>query len=294
MKNVYCLLGGLLCLLFSQSVKAQTVENIVASFDGEKISITYDLNHNVVEHKFIISLYSSHNGFQNPLTLVTGDVGNDIPSGKGKKVIWNVRSELPPYFNDELAFKVKAKLIALPITETKEAIALNTEEKVKEPTTSVINEEVKEPKTLDIKEVVTYKIKPLQSSGYKRGGELKLQWEGGATSDNIKVDLLKNNVVWQPLMPTQNTYSYQWQIPKKQTKGKNYAIRISSATNPTQKSTSEVFKIKSKTPFIVKVGIPIIIGALVGVLVIGKDNGGEIPNNNQLSELPGPITPGGG
>jgi len=271
MKNVFCLLGCLLCLLFVQSVQAQSVENVVASFDGEKISITYDLNHTLADQKFKVSIFSSHNNFQSPITLVTGDVGDNILVGKSKKITWNVRSELPPYFNDDLSFKVKALLIALPKTEIKQPVAENT------------------------KKETGYKISPLQKSAFKRGRSMQLTWQGGSMSDQINVDLLKDDIVQQPLMPTQNTYSYQWQIPKKQSKGKNYAIRISSATNPLQKSTSDIFKIKSKTPFIVKVGIPIIIGALVGVLVLGKDNGGETPTNtNGLSELPEPITPGGG
>jgi len=192
MKRKYLFIGCICCLFFIYGAQSQTIENVAFEFDGESISITYDLNHNNAEQKFTISLFSSHNNYQKPITLLTGEVGDNILPGIQKKVIWDVRNELPPYFDDELSIKVKALLIELPISQTI----------------------IKEKTTLELKEEIGYRIKPFQNTAYKKGSKLKLNWEGGATSDRIKIDLLKNNVFQQTLSQTKNTNAYMWKIPK--------------------------------------------------------------------------------
>jgi len=185
------------CLFITNAAQTQAIENVVFEFDGERISITYDLNYKNTGQKFTISLYSSHNNYQKPITLLTGDVGDNILPGKRKKVMWDVRNELPPYFDDEISIKVKAILIEVP--------------------------------TADIVPALGYQIQPLKSIAYKRGSEIKIQWEGGASGDRIKIDLLKNNVLQQTLTQTNNTNSYLWEIPKNYKTGKSYNLRIRKA-----------------------------------------------------------------
>jgi len=254
MKNSYFIIIGLLTLLSIIKLKAQSVENVVASFDGENITITYDLNHPNSEQLFSISTFSSHNNYQTALALVRGDVGKNISVGVGNEIVWSVKNELPPYFNDEISFKIKAKYVA----------------------------------------VADFKITPLANNGFKRGSNLELKWQGGSANDQIKIDLLKNSIVQQSIIETQNSNSYQWEIPKKQKPGSTYALRVSSTTNPNQKASTDFFKIKPKIPIYLKIGVPIILGVVVGVLVGGKDGGGESPTiNPEINDLPAPIKPGG-
>lgn len=97
---------------FVHDLYAQTVENITLDFDGNRMSITYDLTSSSADQKFSISLFSSHNNYNEPITYVSGDVGDNVVAGKQKKVIWNLKRELPVDFNDEIAIKVKAIPIA--------------------------------------------------------------------------------------------------------------------------------------------------------------------------------------
>lgn len=256
MKIIHFYLGCVLIFTISNFSEAQSIENIVATFDNDSLIITYDLNSSSPSQLFNITLFSSHNNYQNPITMVSGDVGNSINPGKQKTVNWNVTKELPPEFNDEISIKIKA------------AIAITAK----------------------------YKLNPLQNTSFKRGKQLNISWEGGNLSEQVNIDLLKNNIVQQSITQTENTHGYQWQIPKKQKSGNTYAIRISGSTNSSQNSTTDFFKIKPKIPLAFKIGVPILVGVLVGVLAGSNNNGGETisPDNNELSNLPIPVNPGGG
>jgi hypothetical protein len=102
----------ILCAIISHNSQAQTVENIVLEFDGNQMSISYDLTYASADQKFNIALYSSHNNYQKPITLVTGAVGDNILPGLRKTVTWDLKNELPATFNDEIDIKVKATMMA--------------------------------------------------------------------------------------------------------------------------------------------------------------------------------------
>lgn len=236
-------------MIIAHFTNAQAVENIILDFDGRRISVTYDLNYPESSQKFKISLFSSHNNYQKPITLVAGDVGDNIVAGLQKKVIWDLKNELPSTFNDEISIKVKVSAI-----------------------------------------IANYRIKPLASNAFKRGKKLQMHWEGGWPSDEVKIDLLKNNVFQKTLTQTKNTKRHVWNIPKDFDKGNGYSLRLSNSFNANQNTSSTSFNIKPRMSMLVKIGVPVIIGVLVSVLA-GGDGGGE-PDTN--SELPGPISPGGG
>ena len=254
MRPFYLIVVSLLVFFFSNLTQSQSVQNAHISFDGKNVIILYDLISNGNNQQFEVAIYSSHNNYNVPLTLVNGDVGEDIVSGTQKKVTWEATKELPSNFNDDLSIKIKARVTSLP----------------------------------------NYEISPLSNNAFKRGSELQLNWNGGSTSDKIKIDLLKNNILQQSIVETQNKGSFNWQIPDKQKPGSTYSLRISSVTNPNNKTTTNFFKIKPKIPVWLKVGLPVVIGATVGILVSGGSGGGEgSTTNNESKDLPGPITPGG-
>lgn len=94
-------------------LQAQSIENINASFDGEKVTVSYVLNHSEVNQKFTVTFYSSHDNYSQPLS-VTGDAGENVVPGRAKRVIWDAKSMLPSQFDGEIRIKVKAIKMAAP------------------------------------------------------------------------------------------------------------------------------------------------------------------------------------
>jgi len=87
---------------------AQRLENIRAEAlnGGERVIITYDLNGGSANQKFKVTVYSSHNNYSAPLTLVSGDV-SDVTPGPGKRIEWNAKNEIVEYSGD-VTFELRA------------------------------------------------------------------------------------------------------------------------------------------------------------------------------------------
>ena len=215
----YPLIGMLLfCLLPESICWSQTVENVKTSFDGEKVIITYDLVHTDATQKFNISVYSSHDDYQKPLSILRGAVGDNVLPGKGNRVIWDANDELPSDFNKEISVRVIATKVAPAVV----AIKLS--------------------------------MKPFDKNIYKKGRVLEIKWLGGNTSDKINLQLLRDNEVKLDIArEIGNNQHFTWLIPQKTSSGKNYVIRISDAASPTELSNSQFIQIKPRTPLIVKV-----------------------------------------
>lgn len=90
---------------------SQKLENLKAEALGDKIIITYDITGSHPDDSYNISLYSSHNNYSVPLTLVTGDVGKKIKEGKNKRIEWDAPSEYNG-IKGTLLFEVHAELVA--------------------------------------------------------------------------------------------------------------------------------------------------------------------------------------
>lgn len=92
----------------------EKVENINTSIKNNKIIITYDLeNLKYNQVAYISVFYSTDNGktYTGPLKALSGDVGNGITKGKGKKITWDPILE-QVFFNasDRVMFRVKADI----------------------------------------------------------------------------------------------------------------------------------------------------------------------------------------
>ena len=181
---------------------AQTIENVKTTFDGERVIITYDLNNSDLTQKFKVVLYSSHNKYGFPLHSLVGDVGENVLPGKGKRVSWEVRKELPPDFDAELSIKVKAAMI-IPI--------------------------------------IKLEAKPLAKSGYKKGQTVQVEWKGGKPSDKIHIDLYKDGALQQKLTESlgNSPQLYQWMLPK-DLKGSGYSFRIANSSDQTNSGNFKV------------------------------------------------------
>jgi hypothetical protein len=176
-------------IFFSLQVKSQTVENVSATVKGDIIIVTYDLVSNADE-VFNVNLYSSKDNFEKPLTLVTGDVGPNIVSGKGKRVEWLAKNEFREY-SGNLIFEIRAFL--------PEA-------------------------AFDPLELQNFSISEIKS-----GKSYRLQWTGGKKNENIDIFLFENGSQKAKISTVRNSGKYLWKIPKGK-KSSTYQVQLKGET----------------------------------------------------------------
>lgn len=101
-------------LLIPVASFCQKIENIRAEAEADKIVVTYDLVQGQSGDTYNVFLYCSFNNFRTPLAKVSGDVGQSVREGKGKRIVWEARTEIGN-FKGQLTFEVEAILVA-PLT----------------------------------------------------------------------------------------------------------------------------------------------------------------------------------
>ena len=98
-------------LFIPMSINAQKIENLRFEQVGKQIIIYYDLTGTQQGQIYDVRVFRSNDGgntFIGPLQKVTGEVGNNISGGTGKKVIWDVLSEIDKLEGDVL-FEIRIK-----------------------------------------------------------------------------------------------------------------------------------------------------------------------------------------
>ena len=218
----------------------QAIENVKSTFDGERMTITYDLSNSDQSQKFKVALYGSHNNYTLPIGYLTGEVGEQVLPGKSKRVVWDIQKELPPDFDADISIKVKAAKVIPPFAKMQ--------------------------------------AKPLLKTGYKRGQSVDVQWTGGKPSDKIHIDLYKDGILNQKLAENlgNGQQLYQWSLPKG-LKGSGYSFAINNAS---EKSSSGTFKVKPKIPLLLKVLPVLVIGGVVVALGGSKSTATDSPTND--------------
>ncbi len=93
---------------------SQSIQNVKAIFMDGKVTIHYDLAATATGQKYQIEVYGSHNNYQTPLRLVTGDVGKDRVAGNSKKIEWDALNELET-FNNDIIFKISGAVTFAPV-----------------------------------------------------------------------------------------------------------------------------------------------------------------------------------
>ena len=216
--------------LFCGAISAfgQTLENVKAAFDGEKMVITYDLGFTDANQKFKVAFYSSHDSYARPLSFITGDAGESVHVGKANKVIWDVKNTLPPDFDGDITIKIKTS------------------------------------KVVAVEAVTKLSLKPLDRNVYKKGQTVQVEWKGGKPSDKIHIDLYKDGTLQQKLTESlgNSPQLYQWMLPK-DLKGSGYSFRIANSSDQTNSGN---FKVKPKIPLMLKVLPVLMIGGVVVAL----------------------------
>lgn len=101
----------LILLLLSVAIHgyAQQISLEWIELSGNKVIIHYDLIDNNPNHQYMINLYSSQDKFTNPITKVSGDVGQDVRPGEDKAITWDITRELG-VFKGRLTFEIRGRV----------------------------------------------------------------------------------------------------------------------------------------------------------------------------------------
>lgn len=172
-------------VFFSVTVFAQSVKNIEATVLDDIIVVTYDLNGKESD-LFDVNLYSSKDNFETPLTLVTGDVGQNVSPGKKKRIEWLAKNELGD-FEGSLIFEIRAFL--------------------------------PEP-AFDPLEFVNFTLSEIKS-----GKSYRIQWKGGKPKEKIDILLFEDGQQKSRIAQVDNLGKYLFKIPKG-SKNSNYRIQL--------------------------------------------------------------------
>ena len=120
--------------------------------------------------------------------------------------------------------------------------------------------------TFRLKPVVAIKLKiePLKYSSYKRGKNLNVAWTGGTPNDQVSIELLKKDTVYRVLADYKNIdQTFIWRIPKNLKTGKDYAVRLTNLNDPSEVSTSAIFRVKPRIPLWAKAAPVVAAGAII-------------------------------
>ncbi len=93
-------------ILSVSPVFGQELDSISMSVENDIVVVRYDFLDGEPETVYELYLYCSHDNFQKPLQLTTGDVGKGIKIGAGKTIYWNAKEELGN-FKGDLSLKIK-------------------------------------------------------------------------------------------------------------------------------------------------------------------------------------------
>lgn len=84
----------------------QELDSVNITLENDMVVVRYDFLQGEPDQVYELYLYSSHDNFQKPLQLTTGDVGKGIHIGTGKIVYWNAKQELGN-FKGDISLKIK-------------------------------------------------------------------------------------------------------------------------------------------------------------------------------------------
>jgi len=104
----------ILLFSFSNVLLSQNVQNVRADLDGNSVVIIYDLTGDD-KQTFKVELRSSHNNFNSPLRLVSGDVGENVSPGTNRRVVWEAKKELR-VFSGDVQFEIRAESLFSPLS----------------------------------------------------------------------------------------------------------------------------------------------------------------------------------
>lgn len=214
---------------FGPSSYAQKFSKILASQQGEVISIVYQIESRNPSDLFQVQVYSSMDNFLNPLNHVSGDIGDGVNALGEKKIQWDAGNALGEYEGD-ISFELRGSRVTI-----ESAIQLHTSFPKK--------------------------------SRLKRGNKYKISWTGGAPDSRINIDLVQNGNIREPVARNLiNSFEYEWKLPRNKVNGKDFQLVIKDLTYSGNQTLSADFNIK--TPISPVIKGTFLIAAIVGIYSI--------------------------
>jgi hypothetical protein len=199
---------------------------------GDNIILYYDLLDSISNRTYTVNAYTSLDNYINPLTKVTGDVGLEVKPGGNRKITWRAKEELGSGFNGEVALEVRGK-IYIPFVK-------------------------------------------LDGFGdyqkFKRLRNYKITWTGGRGNNVLNFDLYRGEKKITTFPNIANVGQYTLRFDGNVHPGKNYRLKVSDAKNKDDVVWTDPFKVKRKTPLLLKMLPMLGVGYLVTALA-GKNNG---------------------
>lgn len=226
-----------LSLLNLANLNAQHIELKSIELKEDKLQLHYDLLDSLEDRFYSIRLYSSADGYLNPLTKIMGDAGLEVRPGKDKIVSWAIREELAPDFNAKVSIEIRAKIF-VPFISTES-----------------INQ---------------YKV-------YKRKRKYNLTWKGGTPQNILNFDLYRNEEKITSFPNLANVGHHELELPTHIKPGKNYRFRISDVKNKDEVVYTDTFKVKRKIPLVMKVIPGLMIGSVIYLLLNQSTEDADIP-----------------
>jgi hypothetical protein len=108
----------------------------------------------------------------------------------------------------------------------------------------------------------------------KRGKSHTITWKPGSTNP-VSIEFLNGGQQISAQLNQPNSGSYNLYIPKSQSKGKGYLIRITDSKSTENIATSQPFKVTPKVSFLVKT-LPVL---AIGGAAAALSGGGETPSS---------------
>jgi hypothetical protein len=206
---------------------------------GETLVVSYDLLDSIEGRSYSIRMYSSADGFINPLDKVTGDIGLEVKPGKNKTISWQLLKDLPPGFDSKVAVEIRGRLF-VPFIGT-----------------NAINQ---------------YKV-------FKRKREYNITWTGGTPQNVLNFDLYHGEKKVHTFPNLANVGHYSLILPVHIKPGKGFRFRISDAKNKDEVVYTSAFKVKRKIPLLMKAVPVALVGAGIYYIISTKkeDDGLDDP-----------------
>jgi hypothetical protein len=233
----------LFLLALATSAVAQVFTITKTERQGDNLILYYDLLDSISNRAYTINVYSSADNYINPLSKVSGDVGLEVKPGGNRKIIWRAKEELGPDFAGDLALEVRGK-IYIPFVKL-----------------DGFND---------------YK-------NFKRLRNYKITWTGGRGNSVLNFDLYRGEKKIASFPNIANVGQYTVKFEGNIRPGNNYKLKVADAKNKDDVVWTDNFKIRRKTPLLLKV-IPLLgLGYLATTLA-----GSSSTANNDIIDAPCP------
>ena len=246
------------------------------------------------EYKFLQIYFESefsgrHNEIPTPYTLTkrVAEIRIERDGNRWRPYIAGVS-----YFVEE-----KTEQVLPPTTSTKSPVVNSEnvnptpiEETPKDSTEALPTTQASPSSGITFKPSEAYQFTYPNAATIKKPGEnLSISWLNQQNIPGpIELKLMRQGRVIKTLVPQYTQNSFGWNIEKSTRKG-TYQLEVRSKNTPNSYGLSPQFKIKSKFPIWLAIGIPVVVGGGVAALLLGNggDGGGTTPPpDNTLPPAP--------